>query len=188
MKLICKQALSRTQVPHVILERIWYGLDMKKEKIVVYQAKNGAIVLHADVVSETIWATKTVRSHIVDGYTIDPARIALHHKQFLKVIDDVKKTLPADTYIQTGDVLELIKTFAETWFSLDAYDKQIFPKTGIKKKNISCTADELREQIGILKNTLINRKEATELLIAESDPKEKDRMIGLVLQLLVFAK
>lgn len=39
------------------------------------------------------WATKTLRTHIVDGYTINPSRIAKNYQQFLKAVDDVKKLL-----------------------------------------------------------------------------------------------
>jgi Virulence protein RhuM family len=86
------------------------------------------------------WATKTLKSHIVDGYTINPTRIEKNYEEFLKAVEDVKKLLPSGTDFGASDTLELIKLFAGTWFSLDAYDKSSLPKSGAsKKQHISCT-------------------------------------------------
>lgn len=69
------------------------------------------------------WATKTLRSHIVDGYTINRKQIAKNYKSFLEAVEGVKRLLPANGEIEAEDALELIKMFASTWFSFDAYDK-----------------------------------------------------------------
>ncbi len=36
------------------------------------------------------WATKTLRAHIVDGYTINKKRLARNYVAFLKVVEQVK--------------------------------------------------------------------------------------------------
>ena len=41
------------------------------------------------------WATKTLRAHIVDGYTINRARIAKNYAGFLKAVEQVKALLPS---------------------------------------------------------------------------------------------
>ncbi len=69
------------------------------------------------------WATKTLKDHIYKGYTINQHRIQKNYAEFLKAIDDVKALLPADTTIDHDSILELVTLFADTWFSLDAYDK-----------------------------------------------------------------
>lgn len=38
------------------------------------------------------WATKTLRSHIVHGYTINRKRIAKNYEIFLRAVEDVKKS------------------------------------------------------------------------------------------------
>ncbi len=73
------------------------------------------------------WATTTLREHITQGYTINPTRIEKNYEQFLKAVEDVKKMLPATSGLSSNDVLDLIKLFAGTWFSLDAYDKASLP-------------------------------------------------------------
>jgi hypothetical protein len=45
------------------------------------------------------WATKTLRSYIVDGYAINKARIAKNYEQFLGVVESVKKLLPSDSAV-----------------------------------------------------------------------------------------
>lgn len=88
-----------------------------------------------------IWATRTLRQHLLEGYTINKKRIALNYERFLRAVGDLKTLLPEDNKIQTQDVLELVEAFAGTWFSLDAYDTQNFPKSGATKKAATFTAD-----------------------------------------------
>jgi|SRR3989344_7574165 len=47
------------------------------------------------------WATKTLRQHIVDGFTINRQRIQSNYTRFLSVIEDIKKLLPADALMFT---------------------------------------------------------------------------------------
>lgn len=52
-----------------------------------------------------IWATKTLRNHIVEGYTINRSRIAQNYDAFTKAISDVKALLPAGMKGDTGKYL-----------------------------------------------------------------------------------
>jgi len=49
------------------------------------------------------WATKTLRSYIVDGFAINKKRIAQNYAMFLKVVDDVKKFLPKGSSVNPKD-------------------------------------------------------------------------------------
>lgn len=109
------------------------------------------------------WATKTLQQHIIKGYTVNKKRIAKHYDEFLETIDSIKKLLPMNEQIKAGDALELVKMFANTWLSLNAYDKSVLPKTGASKKQIKISAEELEQSINKLKTDLIAKKEATEL-------------------------
>lgn len=40
------------------------------------------------------WATKTLRTHIVDGYTINRARIGKNYDAFMQAVTDVRALLP----------------------------------------------------------------------------------------------
>ena len=70
------------------------------------------------------WATKTLREHITKGYTINRKQIAKNYDAFMKVVADVQALLPEQAALDPKQVLELIKEFASTWVSLDAYDKE----------------------------------------------------------------
>ncbi len=123
------------------------------------------------------WATRTLRSHIVDGYTINPSRIVENYEAFLRAVDDVKKLAVGKSVVKADQVLELVKTFAGTWFSLDAYDKSDLPKRGVSKKQVEITAGELAKAIFDLKEELIGKKEATDLFAQE---KRQDALAGIV--------
>lgn len=87
------------------------------------------------------WATKTLKGHIVKGYTINQKLISKNYEDFMKSVEDVKKLLPESTTVSNEDTIELIKFFASTWFSLDAYDKEKFSKKGLTKKQVKITGE-----------------------------------------------
>jgi death-on-curing family protein len=123
-----------------------------------------------------IWATKTLKEHITKGFTINLNRIEKNHQAFLKAVEDIEVISKNSTQIGTNDVLELIKSFSYTWFSLQSYDQTNFPKKG-SKKVVKVTAEELIFDLQKLKQELIRKKEATEFFAEE---KQKDSLAGIV--------
>ena len=128
------------------------------------------------------WATKTLRSHIVEGYTINPSQIGKNYQAFLQAVNDTKKILPAETLLNASEALDLVKIFASTWFSLDAYDKSSLPKSGVGKKQIDLTAEELAKALAELKASLIKKKEATGLFGQERPKNSLAGIVGNVFQ------
>jgi len=128
------------------------------------------------------WATKTLRSYIVDGYTINKNRITQNYQQFLKAMDDIKKLLPPGANIDTGSVWELINMFASTWFSLDAYDKDALATKGVTKKKVTLTAEKLLEKLNDLKRILIEKGEATDIFGLEYRRGAVAGIVGNVMQ------
>jgi len=88
------------------------------------------------------WATKTLRQHITKGYTINPKIIKNNYAEFQKAIENIRHLLPAGSVIDHGSVLELISAFADTWVSLDAYDKEELASKGATKKSVTLTAGQ----------------------------------------------
>ena len=129
-----------------------------------------------------IWATKTLRQHLLEGYTINKKRVALNYERFLQAVGDLKTLLPKDNKIQTRDVLELVEAFAGTWFSLDAYDTQNFPKSGATKKEVTFTGDELSQALHELKQELLVRKQATDFFGQEKGEDAVHGIVGNVFQ------
>lgn len=123
------------------------------------------------------WATKTLREHIVDGYTINPYRVKKNYADFLKAVEHLKELLPNGGRVDAESAVEIIKLFAGTWLSLDAYDKSVLPKEGATKKQVKLSALELTDALQKLKQTLMARNEASELFGAE---RQTDSLMGIV--------
>ena len=128
------------------------------------------------------WATTTLKEHIIKGYSINKERIASNYKLFLKALDDVKALLPESSKTDTVNILELVSIFADTWFSLNAYDAEELPKAGITKNQIEITANELRNALQELKKELIAKNEAADLFGIERKERNIENIVGNVFQ------
>lgn len=128
------------------------------------------------------WATQTLKQHITKGYSINKKVLAQNYDEFLKAIEMVKTLIPANSDVKTGDALELVKLFAETWFALDAYDKSDLPQLGLNKSQVKFTADELIQALVELKQDLYKKKMATELFGQEKQPNAIAGIVGNIFQ------
>ena len=128
------------------------------------------------------WATKTLRSHIVDGYTINRNRIGKNYDAFMAAVADVRALLPSGMQVDTGSILELVRAFADTWMSLDAYDRETLDIKKPTKKKVALTGAKLAEGVAVLKNELIRKGEATELFAAERNQNTLAGIVGNVMQ------
>ena len=128
------------------------------------------------------WATKTLRSHIVDGYTINKKRVAKNYEAFLKAVDQVRSLLPSGGVVDAENAMELVKMFASTWLSLDAYDKSSLPKGGVTKRQVEFTAEELKTALQKLKMDLIANNQATDLFGSERGGQSVAGIVGNIFQ------
>jgi len=128
------------------------------------------------------WATKTLKEHIYKGYTINRNRIQKNYTEFLKSIEDVKTLIPTKSAIDHDSVLELVTLFADTWLSLDAYDKDKLITKGVTRKKVTLTAEKLNNALVELKQNLIAKGEATNLFGAERTKDSIRGIIGNVMQ------
>jgi death-on-curing family protein len=122
-----------------------------------------------------IWATKTLKEHILKGYTINQKRIKeLKNKQleeFKEAVGLIKKTVETKRLSsdENEGLLRVITDYANTWATLQQYDKgKLQTKKTTKVKNVldynvSC------EAILRLKDSLIKKKEASDLFGRERD-------------------
>lgn len=128
------------------------------------------------------WATKTLKNHILKGYTINHKQVQKNYTQFLQAVENVKNLLPLGAIVDNDSVLELVKLFAETWFSLDAFDKDKLLTTGITKKKIKLTSKKLVNALATLKQELISKGEATEIFGKERTENSIEGIVGNVMQ------
>lgn len=128
------------------------------------------------------WATKTLREHVTKGYTVNRKRVAQNYDAFMKAVSDVQALLPDQVTLDPKAVLELIKEFAGTWVSLDAYDKETLELKGVTKKKVALVGGDLLLVISELKRELIKKGEATDLFASERREGNIEGIVGNVMQ------
>ncbi len=128
------------------------------------------------------WATKTLREHITKGYTINRAQVTKNYDAFMRAVGDVQALLPEHVSLDPKAVLELIKEFAGTWVSLDAYDKETLELKGVTKKKVTLVGAELAAAIGDLKRELMKKGEATDMFASERSKGSIEGIVGNVMQ------
>jgi prophage maintenance system killer protein len=79
------------------------------------------------------------------------------------------------------DAMELIAMFADTWLSLDAYDKGTLPKGKLTKKKVALTAAQLAAALGELR-TKLQKGGAGELFGAERHAGSIEGIVGNIMQ------
>ena len=129
-----------------------------------------------------IWATKTLRHYILDGFAINKNRIAKNYQQFLNVVSDIRALLPAGSTVKANDAVELISLFADTWLSLSAYDKDALPKRKLTKKKVTDVAVKITAGLTKLKSTLIGQSAVTEMFGCERTPDAVAGIVGNIMQ------
>jgi prophage maintenance system killer protein len=128
------------------------------------------------------WATKTLREHITKGYTINRKRVAYNYGVFMKAVADVQSLLPEHVTLDPQAVLELIKEFASTWVSLDAYDKESLELRGVTKKKVTLVSNDLARAIMELRKELMRKGEATDMFAMERKGGNIEGIVGNVMQ------
>ncbi len=128
------------------------------------------------------WATQTLKEYITQGYAINKKLIAKNYQQFLKTVEDIKLLLPGNELINTKDVMELISAYADTWVSLEAYDKDQLKTKKTTKKSVEITAQKLEQELATLKSDLLSKGTATKLFGTEQSQGRLSGIVGNVMQ------
>lgn len=114
------------------------------------------------------WATQTLQQHITQWYTINPQRIEKNYEKFLAAVEEVK-WLAKNSVLSSENIIELIKSFSKTWFSLDAFDKWIEQQQNHDQASVRIESKDLYKDIIILRDTLIEKNQATMLFAQEKN-------------------
>lgn len=127
------------------------------------------------------WATETLKQHILEGFTINSAVLQKNKAQFLQTLEDLKILASNNTQLETTAILNLIQKFSNTFFALDSYDRNEFPKQGTQLE-IESSAFDLKQDLQQLKGDLIKKGEASELFAQEKKTGNLDSIFGTVFQ------
>jgi hypothetical protein len=113
---------------------------------------------------------------------LNKKQIKKNHQEFLKAIESIQNILPEHVTLDPKTILELVKEFASTWQSLDAYDKESLQTIGSTKKSVNISAGELRESIATLRADLMKKGEVTELFAQERRSGSIEGIVGNIMQ------
>lgn len=100
----------------------------------------------------------------------------------MKAVENVQALLPAHVTLDPKAVLDLVKEFASTWVSLDAYDKESLELKGVSKKKVKLVGQDLLGAISELKTELMRKGEATDIFAAKRRTGNIEGIIGNVMQ------
>ena len=130
-----------------------------------------------------IWATKTLKSHLVKGYTINEKRL-LEQAHQLKDLQAAilflqKKSQHKLLKDQTQEILDLLSRYAKSLSLLEQYDKNTLHTPKGAKAVFVLSYEHSQEVIKNIKTELLSRKEASDLFGKEVGGKFEGIVKGL---------
>ncbi len=128
------------------------------------------------------WATKTLKEHIVKGYTVNRKQIAKNYDSFMKAVGDIQTLLPEHMTFNPDAVLDLVKEFAGTWVSLNAYDRETIRPAATTRKAVKLTSEDMLEAVSIFRKEIISKGEAGEIFAQEREKGSVAGIVGNVMQ------
>lgn len=112
------------------------------------------------------WATRTLKQHLVEGYTLNQHRLQERGIEFEQAVALLSQTLANQQLVSAEgeEVLRVVADYARSWSLLQAYDEQSLVQNAAKQLNMrALVLPDVLVAIGQLKQTLIEKGEATEL-------------------------
>jgi hypothetical protein len=113
-----------------------------------------------------IWATRTLKEHLLKGYTINQKRLAEtgvkeleNALQFIKQASS-RRQLTND---EAQGLLDIIAKYAKSWLLLKSYDENNLPATKGKSPKFSLAYQAALNAIAKLKENLIAKQEASSI-------------------------
>jgi prophage maintenance system killer protein len=112
------------------------------------------------------WATRTLKQHLVEGYTLNQRRLQERGIEFEQAVTLLSQTLNNQQLVnQDGAaVLAVISDYARSWSLLQGYDEQSLRALPNKQDGMQALQlPNVLTAITQLKSTLMDKGEATEL-------------------------
>lgn len=118
-----------------------------------------------------IWATKTLKQHLVQGYTINEKRLFEEREKLQKLQETIaflqqkskKKLLKG----QEKEIIDLLADYSKTLTILEQYDKSELKQVKGEKASFVLTYEKCQDIIFELKKDLMAKKEAGDLFGSE---------------------
>lgn len=132
-----------------------------------------------------IWATKTLKEHLIKGYTLNQKRLLQAQNTFKDLQETIallqEKSKHELLAGQEQEILSLLSNYAKTLTLLEQYDKEKITLVKKVKGKFVLREDEAKKVIEKLKTELIAKKEASDLFGRDSNNRLKG-IIGAIYQ------
>ena len=115
------------------------------------------------------WATRTLREHLTQGYTLNRQRLESNARELEAALLLVKKAAQSPVLLaDTGrGLVDIVTRYAQTFLLLQRYDEGLLSEPPEQQGGVLPTLDEARAALAGLKADLIVRGEATDLFARE---------------------
>ncbi|MBV1881266.1 MAG: virulence RhuM family protein [Pseudomonadales bacterium] len=113
-----------------------------------------------------IWATGTLKRHLIEGYTLNQRQLEKRGIEFEQALELLSKTLKNQSLVddEGAAVLGVISDYARSWSLLQSYDEQSLTSLTFKQGGMKpIELDDALRAIKQLKHALIEKSEATDL-------------------------
>jgi prophage maintenance system killer protein len=118
-----------------------------------------------------IWATRTLREHLVKGYTLDRQRFTRNATELEAALALVRKAAAGEalTTDQGRGLVDVIARYTQTFLLLQRYDEGLLADPKGTPGGVLLVVDEARAAVARLKVDLLARREATDLFGRERE-------------------
>ena len=115
------------------------------------------------------WATRTLREHLTQGYTLNRQRLEANARELEAALLLVKKAAQSPELLaDTGrGLVDIVTRYAQTFLLLQRYDEGLLTEPPEQRGGILPTPDQARQALARLKADLMARGEATDLFARE---------------------
>ncbi|MGB1978590.1 MAG: RhuM family protein [Pseudoalteromonas tetraodonis] len=114
------------------------------------------------------WATKTLKQHLLKGYTLNQERLAQNATELDNALQLVKRiaVLPQNSEFGAG-LVDIIASYTQTFLWLQQYDEGLLNSPKGELGGTLTLLNDAKAAITQLKQNLINKGEATKLFAQE---------------------
>ncbi len=118
-----------------------------------------------------IWATQTLKQHLVQGYTLNRQRLENNARELEAALQLIRKTAGRDALSadEGRGLVDIIARYTQTFLLLQRYDEGLLTEPKGTSGGHLSTLAEARESIAALKTDLVARREASALFGQERD-------------------
>ena len=117
------------------------------------------------------WATRLLREHLTQGYTLNRQRLEANARELEAALQLVKKAAQSPELLaDTGrGLVDIVTRYAQTFLLLQRYDEGLLTEPPEQRGGVLPTLTEAHKSLARLKADLIKRGEATDLFARERD-------------------